>query len=205
MHYPSQADIETMAGKETAAGPAWTPEEVRAMDGRKGLLEDRSVVAGDLRADVDVRVAVGHRAETGAYLFLFAATASPGTPPEATTYRTGTVTSSSTGPENGTRQHSAVATVRHGQLSHRNAGTPGARTQNRRIKRGGGYSVQPALSRNAATSNIRTLRRPVSTTPRIRSDRSALLTDSREAPIQLARSCCVSASDTRTPPSISSP
>ena len=31
MHYASQADIDAMAGKETAAGPAWTPEEVRAM------------------------------------------------------------------------------------------------------------------------------------------------------------------------------
>jgi hypothetical protein len=24
-HYASQTDIDTMAGKETAAGPAWTP------------------------------------------------------------------------------------------------------------------------------------------------------------------------------------
>jgi hypothetical protein len=31
MHYASQADINAMAGKETAAGPAWTPEEVRAI------------------------------------------------------------------------------------------------------------------------------------------------------------------------------
>jgi len=31
IHYASQADIDAMAGKETAAGPAWTPEEVRAM------------------------------------------------------------------------------------------------------------------------------------------------------------------------------
>ena len=31
MHYASQADIDAMAGNETAADPAWIPEEVRTM------------------------------------------------------------------------------------------------------------------------------------------------------------------------------
>jgi hypothetical protein len=35
-------------------------------DGREVLLEDRTVVAGDLRADFDVRVVGGHRIEAGA-------------------------------------------------------------------------------------------------------------------------------------------
>jgi hypothetical protein len=38
-------------------------------DGREVLTQDRTVVAGNLRADLDVRVAGGHRVEAGAYPF----------------------------------------------------------------------------------------------------------------------------------------
>ena len=46
----------------------------------KSFLQDRTVVAGDLRADFDVRVAGGHRIEAGAYPFLLIAVASEGRP-----------------------------------------------------------------------------------------------------------------------------
>jgi hypothetical protein len=42
-------------------------------DGRGVLLEDRVVIAGDLRADPDVRVAGDHRVEAGADQFLLVA------------------------------------------------------------------------------------------------------------------------------------
>ncbi len=47
MHYASQADIDAMAGKETAAGPAWTPEEVRAMGEFMGRWTDELVESGE--------------------------------------------------------------------------------------------------------------------------------------------------------------
>src|SRR5438067_11221257 len=49
-------------------------------DGAEVLTQDRTVVAGDLRADLDVRVAGGHRVEAGAYPFLLVAAASEGRP-----------------------------------------------------------------------------------------------------------------------------
>jgi hypothetical protein len=47
MHYASQADIDAMAGKETAAGPAWTPEEARAMGEFMGRRTDELVESGE--------------------------------------------------------------------------------------------------------------------------------------------------------------
>lgn len=47
MHHASQADIDAMAGKETAAGPAWTPEEVRAMGELMGRWTDVLVESGE--------------------------------------------------------------------------------------------------------------------------------------------------------------
>jgi hypothetical protein len=47
MHYASQADIDAMAGKETAAGPAWTPEEVRVMGEFMGRWTDELVESGE--------------------------------------------------------------------------------------------------------------------------------------------------------------
>jgi hypothetical protein len=39
--------IDAMAGKETAAGPAWTPEEVRAMGEFMGRWTDEPVESGE--------------------------------------------------------------------------------------------------------------------------------------------------------------
>jgi hypothetical protein len=47
MHYASQAGIDAMAGTETAAGPAWTPEEVRAMGEFMGRWTDELVESGE--------------------------------------------------------------------------------------------------------------------------------------------------------------
>ena len=47
MHYASQADIDAMAGKETAAGPAWTPEEVRTMGEFMGRWTAELVESGE--------------------------------------------------------------------------------------------------------------------------------------------------------------
>jgi len=47
MHYASQADIDAMAGKGTAAGPACTPEEVRAMGEFTGRWTDELVESGE--------------------------------------------------------------------------------------------------------------------------------------------------------------
>src|SRR5689334_14590133 len=47
-------------------------------DGAKVLTQDRTVVARDLGADPDVRVASSHRIEAGAYPFLLITAASEG-------------------------------------------------------------------------------------------------------------------------------
>jgi hypothetical protein len=47
MHYASRADIDAMAGKETPAGPAWTPEEVRAMGEFMGRWTDELMESGE--------------------------------------------------------------------------------------------------------------------------------------------------------------
>jgi hypothetical protein len=47
MHYASQADIDAMAGKETAAGPAWTSEEVRTMGEFMGRWTAELVESGE--------------------------------------------------------------------------------------------------------------------------------------------------------------
>ena len=47
MHYASQADYDAMAGKATAAGPAWTPDEVRAMGEFMGTWTNELVESGE--------------------------------------------------------------------------------------------------------------------------------------------------------------
>jgi hypothetical protein len=69
MHYASHADIDAMAGKETAAGPAWTLEEVRAMDEFMGRWTDEPVESGEfvdaagLAAPVLIRTSTGRALE----------------------------------------------------------------------------------------------------------------------------------------------
>src|SRR4029453_3155159 len=69
---------------------AWAPSAIRTVeaghlaygvgDSAEVLAQDRTVVAGDLRADLDVRVAGGHGGEAGAYPFLSITLASKGRP-----------------------------------------------------------------------------------------------------------------------------
>jgi hypothetical protein len=47
MHYASQADYDAMAGKENAAGPAWTPEEVSAMGEFMGKRTNELMESGE--------------------------------------------------------------------------------------------------------------------------------------------------------------
>ncbi|GAA3814538.1 hypothetical protein GCM10022206_61240 [Streptomyces chiangmaiensis] len=42
-----QADIDALAGKETAASPAWTPEKVRSMGEFMGRWTDEPVESGE--------------------------------------------------------------------------------------------------------------------------------------------------------------
>jgi hypothetical protein len=47
MHYASQADYDAMAGKENAGGPAWGPDEVRAMGEFMGKWTTELVESGE--------------------------------------------------------------------------------------------------------------------------------------------------------------
>jgi hypothetical protein len=47
LHYASQADYDAMAGKESAAGPAWRPEEVAAMGEFMGRWTNELVESGE--------------------------------------------------------------------------------------------------------------------------------------------------------------
>ena len=85
MHYASQADIDAMAGKETVADPAWTPEEVRAV-GRAGVVlgETRHrVSAVDRHPELTLRP-VSWRFSASASPFQPTTATVPGSP--ATTY-----------------------------------------------------------------------------------------------------------------------
>lgn len=48
MHYASQADFDAMAGKDNAVGPAWSPDEVRAMGEFMGRWTNELVESGEL-------------------------------------------------------------------------------------------------------------------------------------------------------------
>lgn len=74
LHYASQADFEGMAGKDSAAGPAWTPDEVAAMGEFMGKWTNELVESGEfvsaegLAAPVHTRrVAVGNVVTDGPY------------------------------------------------------------------------------------------------------------------------------------------
>lgn len=47
MHYASQADYDAMAGKDTSAGPAWSPDEVSAMGEFMGKWTNELVESGE--------------------------------------------------------------------------------------------------------------------------------------------------------------
>lgn len=47
MHYGSQADYDAMAGEDSAAGPAWSPDEVRAMGEFMGKWTSELVASGE--------------------------------------------------------------------------------------------------------------------------------------------------------------
>ena len=47
LHYASQADYDAMAGKDNAAGPAWTPDEVAALGEFMGAWTTKLVESGE--------------------------------------------------------------------------------------------------------------------------------------------------------------
>ncbi len=47
LHYASQADYDAMAGKDTASGPAWQPEEVAALGEFMGKWSAELVESGE--------------------------------------------------------------------------------------------------------------------------------------------------------------
>ena len=65
LHYASQADYDAMAGKDTPAGRAWTPDEVAAMGEFMGKWTNELVESGEFVAAYGLAAPVLTRRVTG--------------------------------------------------------------------------------------------------------------------------------------------
>jgi hypothetical protein len=65
LHYASQADYEAMAGQDSAAGRAWTPEEVGAMGEFMGKWSTELVESGEF-VSAEALAAPAHTRRVGA-------------------------------------------------------------------------------------------------------------------------------------------